>query len=709
MADSVISKQELIDAQKDVKNAGEAVNTKKVITPRYGDPFKSIPLVVEEGEQKTAAAVAVLNAKANEVVAKGFYTGYATETALKASLPDVSEMRARADDTRKIWRWNRTSAEGVTPVTGTWVDTGPSDVDKAVEEFLIEAQKQGVALDQLDDYYNYLMQRLAQIAVDKGWDASFVVDGNKTQKQINDATIFNTSDIASIERINGQVASLEGSIYKLDTSDVDTPDNFFKIDAITGAWNWLPSHFNMPCVFAKTIKTDGTDQLATLQQYASYAASKRLKLVLPAGTITINDEFVPPSGLTMVGINESASGGDFMDLSGTVLKWGGANGAGKAALRCSTAPIGTTPTIPISGVKIKGIAINATGCDYGAYFRYFTNESSADEIVVSGANKCNIAGYQLWFCWFGKMISINANNVGICFGHALSGETGDLAVNGIDFQYIRAHSSGKGGTYNPNTLRYDGAGLIVNTQGCSYGNVQSEANGGIGIIDLSASRVNNWPNIYLESNAKTDTSATLKPSMLIYRTTSVPNMRIGTLTLAGNQQIVNESGGAVYLDNARTVGSTFAALAGTGGFAIAGGAFTITSGLSSTEYRAQVKTVITRLLEVKNLNLRYTSQLPQTYFQTSKEIGYPFLVLVSRNSYSGGGSLTINIDGVSPTTVDLSTGVSAGQVIMNRRIKILKGLHYITATVGSTADFYCDLYVAYGETDGGDVADWIDF
>ncbi len=46
--------------------------------------------------------------------------------------------------------------------------------------------RQGVSLQQLDSYYNYLMQRLAQIAVDKGWDASFVVDGDKTQKQIND-------------------------------------------------------------------------------------------------------------------------------------------------------------------------------------------------------------------------------------------------------------------------------------------------------------------------------------------------------------------------------------------------------------------------------------------------------------------------------------------------------------------------------------------
>lgn len=45
--------------------------------------------------------------------------------------------------------------------------------------------RQGVSLQQLDSYYNYLMQRLAQIAVDKGWDASFVVDGDKNQKEIN--------------------------------------------------------------------------------------------------------------------------------------------------------------------------------------------------------------------------------------------------------------------------------------------------------------------------------------------------------------------------------------------------------------------------------------------------------------------------------------------------------------------------------------------
>ncbi|EZQ12162.1 hypothetical protein [Acinetobacter sp. Ver3] len=60
------------------------------------------------------------------------------------------------------------------------------DRDDELQSYLMEEiRKQGVALDQLDEYYNYLMQRLAQIAEDKGWDASFVVDGPQTQKEIN--------------------------------------------------------------------------------------------------------------------------------------------------------------------------------------------------------------------------------------------------------------------------------------------------------------------------------------------------------------------------------------------------------------------------------------------------------------------------------------------------------------------------------------------
>ncbi|MFX6505030.1 phage tail fiber protein [Acinetobacter baumannii] len=63
------------------------------------------------------------------------------------------------------------------------------DKDDELRAYLLEEiRKQGVALDQLDEYYNYLMRRLAQIAIDKGWEASFVVDASgKTQQEINDS------------------------------------------------------------------------------------------------------------------------------------------------------------------------------------------------------------------------------------------------------------------------------------------------------------------------------------------------------------------------------------------------------------------------------------------------------------------------------------------------------------------------------------------
>lgn len=94
------------------------------------------------------------------------------------------------------WIWFKLQELGV----ANWLLKNYVDrKDDELKAYLVEEiHKQGVALDQLEDYYNYLMQRLAQIAVDKGWDASFVVDGNKNQKQINSETKDEISDIKSI-------------------------------------------------------------------------------------------------------------------------------------------------------------------------------------------------------------------------------------------------------------------------------------------------------------------------------------------------------------------------------------------------------------------------------------------------------------------------------------------------------------------------------
>ncbi|WP_156189004.1 hypothetical protein [Acinetobacter indicus] len=104
------------------------------------------------------------------------------------------------------------------------------DKDDELRAYLLaEIQKQGVALDQLDDYYNYLMQRLAQIAVDKGWDASFVVDASgKSQQQLNEITKslynFNPDPTATI---SSQVSVLDYlQKLPLNPSPVHTPKGF---------------------------------------------------------------------------------------------------------------------------------------------------------------------------------------------------------------------------------------------------------------------------------------------------------------------------------------------------------------------------------------------------------------------------------------------------------------------------------------------------
>lgn len=123
MADQPVTREKLINADIDVDNLGKAANELGTVNPRYGNPYKTAPQTIQDMQQK-----------ADQLVAQGFYKGYTTEALLLADKPVVAEMRARADDTRKIWRWNRTSAEGVAPVTGTWTDTGSSDVDFAVDK-----------------------------------------------------------------------------------------------------------------------------------------------------------------------------------------------------------------------------------------------------------------------------------------------------------------------------------------------------------------------------------------------------------------------------------------------------------------------------------------------------------------------------------------------------------------------------------------------
>lgn len=110
-------------------------------------------------------------------------------------------------DLDRIWR--KLQELGVMDwILGNRIDDLKNYVDDRDDELraylLEEIRKQGVALDQLEDYYNYLMQRLAEIAVNGGWEASFVVDSSgQTQQQINDKIKNKTDWVVTVEQFGG--------------------------------------------------------------------------------------------------------------------------------------------------------------------------------------------------------------------------------------------------------------------------------------------------------------------------------------------------------------------------------------------------------------------------------------------------------------------------------------------------------------------------
>lgn len=152
------------------------------------------------------------------------------------------------------WIWWKLQELGVADwILSNRIDALKNYVDDRDDELraylMEEIRKQGVALDQLEDYYNYLMQRLAQIAVDKGWDASFVVDGNETQHEINNKTIRTVETVADLQNLevwpgrtvfiktrNGEENSLFAGTFVYSQNSTEDVDNGIVLNAEGGRW-----------------------------------------------------------------------------------------------------------------------------------------------------------------------------------------------------------------------------------------------------------------------------------------------------------------------------------------------------------------------------------------------------------------------------------------------------------------------------------------
>ena len=93
---TTISIQDIIDAKRDIEDIGKAVNEKVIVSPRYGEDFKSIPLIVEEVED--AASQGLINI--NNDVASVEATRVAAESQMNVKVASVEQI---FDDKLSEW------------------------------------------------------------------------------------------------------------------------------------------------------------------------------------------------------------------------------------------------------------------------------------------------------------------------------------------------------------------------------------------------------------------------------------------------------------------------------------------------------------------------------------------------------------------------------------------------------------------------------
>lgn len=104
--------------QRDIADIGKTVNEDVIVSPRSGLDYDSLPRLVRLFSEN------------------GMFKPFQTEAELLAYIPEVDLTAAKALDTKKVWIWKQTSADGIEPKVFEWINTGLSEIDLAKKYML---------------------------------------------------------------------------------------------------------------------------------------------------------------------------------------------------------------------------------------------------------------------------------------------------------------------------------------------------------------------------------------------------------------------------------------------------------------------------------------------------------------------------------------------------------------------------------------------
>ncbi|AUR99414.1 hypothetical protein NVP1265O_35 [Vibrio phage 1.265.O._10N.286.52.F6] len=582
--------------------------------------------------------------------------------------------------------WYLQSPSGV--YRGLWPDTGGS----ANKGDTYQTQVSGTPTGQ---YFTALQNTIIDPTGDDVNWREVLTAGNLESYTKNVSTL---SDALAINLTSGYIRTEErssyggGALYKITS---DTANGFDKITMSNG--NTLSMIQEDKFITLEQLGAEPRDDFDSLLAFNFARDNYQFVTTENPGVFYTSDELVPKSG--MVFISETSSNATSVrDLELAALPASlinPSNWQGKAIFRASLTAVGGTLGGDLSGCEFGPFDIDATGADYAFYSRYLTNESLVRRITARNSNVCNICVLTTWFAKYDGLTSMRANDKGISLGYALSGETGDIAVNAIEFENVRANFSGQSDAnkalwvdgVDVKTNALDGAGIIINTNACNFPTLQAEKGVGVGVVDTAAFN-NSFGTIYTEGNCSQMTTG---------RADFVgKNSGTGKVVQVQNVFIGSTGDNAYYLEPNVLIDAGMTTRNSADNTYFADSEQVIMRNANSLAFANQDSDALAKeqftYAASYNVNLRYSSQLDNARFFTDNSVSFPYVVLVPRSDYTLTSSLSLNIDG--NTSRGYGTDFTEGTPITLRHTGIDSGAHKLNA-VGTlpTSDFLCDLYV----------------